>query len=111
MGITVGFKDQRRAANGKVTGEVTIVWKEKIRDDEIQLLSVGKKFDFPQGGEQQILNESFDVKAIRITAKVKVFEKAGSNQVCVQGRLEASALGLIDIGRDLDENCHPIQQN
>ena len=108
MGIVVGFKDQKRGPNNNVVGEVTIVWKENVAGNEVQLLSVGKPFDFPNGGEQEVLNQSFDVGVVKATAKVKVFEKVGANQVCVQGRLEAKAFGIIDVGHDLDENCHLI---
>lgn len=115
MGITVGFKDQRRGPNNNVVGEVTIEWKEDVPVlGEKTLYRDSKAFDFPNGGEQEIINTPITLVSIKGTAKVRVFEKAGTNQVCVQGRVEVVIDNPLPIGEDikighnLDENCHPI---
>jgi hypothetical protein len=104
QGVRVTFENLKRAANGNVLGRIRLKWIEIIDHRDVQLVNVTKDFDFKD--EQQIFNESFDVRAVRVTIQAKLF-KRDDDHVCVTGRVEGKALGFA-AHKDLDNNCAAI---
>lgn len=107
LDISVRFENVSRGADGSVSGKVNLTVSGSVLGQDFDFPVDARNFSFPQGGEQQVYDQSFSAGVFSLKLTASVYE-SGGNQCCIRGHAHVDAPIGGGIGKDLDENCTPI---
>jgi len=109
MGIdfSVRFEELARQPNGNVKGKVTLRVSGKVLGQDFDQQLDARNFEFPQGGEQEVYDQDFDIGVLNLKVTASVHEQ-NAGQCCIQGHAHVDGPIGGGVGKDLDPNCQPI---